>query len=167
MHAAIAQRGRRYNGSRKLACKFMRIRKPVASPRRPRACRPASLRHICRETPTYPTEIAIVPTAPPDVFDALAHPLRRRLLMELRTGARFASELAADMPVGRPAVAEHMQVLRRAGLVRVERRGRQRLHHLDPRPLTEIGGWLNLMLAHWAQRIEDLKNFEADEISSR
>ena len=96
-----------------------------------------------------------------DVFDALAHPLRRRLLMELRTGAKTASELAADMPVGRPAVAEHMQALRRAGLVKVERRGRRRVHHLDPRPLAEVGGWLNLMLAHWAKRIEDLQGFEA------
>lgn len=93
----------------------------------------------------------------PEVFDALAHPLRRRLLLELRTGARSASQLAADMPVGRPAVAEHMQVLRRAGLVKVERRGRERLHYLDPRPLVGVGDWLNLMLAHWARRVEDLR----------
>ena len=76
--------------------------------------------------------------------------------MELRTGARTASELAADMPVGRPAVSEHLAVLRRAGLVRVERRGRDRRHHLDPGPLAQVGGWLNLMLAHWARRVEDL-----------
>jgi DNA-binding transcriptional ArsR family regulator len=94
---------------------------------------------------------------PPDPFDALAHPVRRRLLMELRTGARSASELAADMPIGRAAVSEHLQVLRRAGLVQVERRGRERHHHFDPRPLAEVGGWLNLMLAHWARRIEDLE----------
>jgi DNA-binding transcriptional ArsR family regulator len=94
----------------------------------------------------------------PDAFEALAHPIRRRLLMELRTGPKSASDLAADMPIGRPAVAEHMQVLRLAGLVKVQRRGRRRMHHLDPRPLADIGGWLNLMLAHWAQRIEDLQN---------
>ncbi len=104
-----------------------------------------------------PTEADMTALAEPDVFDALAHPLRRRLLMELRTGARSASELAADMPVGRPAVSEHLQVLRRAGLVRVERRGRERFHHFDPRPLSDVGGWLNLMLAHWAQRMEDLE----------
>jgi len=97
-----------------------------------------------------------VPADAPDVFDALAHPIRRRLLMELRTGAKSASDLAADMPIGRPAVAEHMQVLRRAGLVKVERAGRLQMHHLDPRPLADVGGWLNLMLAHWAQRVEDL-----------
>ena len=92
-----------------------------------------------------------------DVFDALAHPLRRRLLMELRTGARSASELAADMPIGRPAVSEHLQVLRRAGLVAVERRGRERYHHFDPRPLAHVGGWLNVMLGHWARRVEEVE----------
>ena len=93
----------------------------------------------------------------PDVFDALAHPLRRRLLMELRTGARSASELAADMPVGRSAISEHLQVLRLAGLVLVEKRGRERYHYLDPRTLTDVGGWLNLMLAHWARRVEEIE----------
>lgn len=91
-----------------------------------------------------------------DAFAALAHPMRRRLLMELRTGARSASELAADMPIGRPAVAEHLQVLRLAGLVRIERRGRERHYHFDPRPLTDVGSWLNVMLAFWARRLEDI-----------
>ena len=101
----------------------------------------------------------------PDVFDALAHPLRRRLLLELRTGARTASQLSDDMPVGRPAVAEHMLMLRRAGLVKVERRGRERYHYLDPRPLAQVGDWLNLMLAHWARRVEDLRAVP-DDVSS-
>ena len=105
-------------------------------------------------------------TEDPDAFDALAHPLRRRLLMELRTGARSASELAAGMPVGRPAVSEHLQVLRRAGLVQVERRGRERYHHLDPRPLAEVGGWLNLMLAHWARRVEEIERLTSSRKSA-
>lgn len=96
------------------------------------------------------------PGGAPDVFAALASPVRRRLLMELRAGPRSASDLAADMPVARPAVSEHLALLREAGLVRVQKRGRERVYHLDPRPLTEVGTWLNAMLAFWNARLGDL-----------
>ena len=92
-----------------------------------------------------------------DVFAALGHPIRRRLLMELRAGPRAASELAADMPIGRTAVFEHLRVLRRAGLLRIEARGRERIYYFDPRPLSDVGSWLNVMLGFWARRIEDLE----------
>lgn len=93
----------------------------------------------------------------PDVFAALAHPVRRRLLMELRSGPRTASELAADMPVGRPAVSEHLAVLRLSGLAVAKRRGREQVYYLDPRRLTDVGAWLNSMLVNWARRVAELE----------
>ena len=84
--------------------------------------------------------------------------------MELRTGARTASELAADMPVGRPAISEHLQIMRLARLVKVEKRGRERYHYVDPRPLAEVGGWLNLMLAHWARRVEEIEAIPSSKL---
>ncbi len=92
-----------------------------------------------------------------DVFAALAHPARRQLLMALRAGARTASDLARGLPIGRPAVSEHLQILRAAKLVSAERRGRERVYHLDPRPLADVGTWLNAMLVHWTRRMEDLE----------
>ena len=100
---------------------------------------------------TFPT-----PRQPPDLFAALAHPARRHLLMALRGGPRTASQLTEGLDIGRPAVSEHLQLLRLAGLVRVHARGRQRLYHLDPRPLTEVGAWLNEVLAFWTRRLDDL-----------
>jgi DNA-binding transcriptional ArsR family regulator len=91
-----------------------------------------------------------------DVFAALGNPVRRQILMALRGGARTASELAVGQPIGRPAVSEHLQALRLAGLLVVEKRGRERLYHLDPRRLTEVGAWLNAMLASWTRRLDDL-----------
>jgi len=105
-------------------------------------------------------ETASEPPDAPDVFGALAHPVRRQLLMALRTGPRTASQLAAEMPIGRPAVSEHLQVLRLAGLVVSRPRGRERVYHLDPRPLTDVGAWLNAMLTYWTRRMEDLKAFD-------
>jgi DNA-binding transcriptional ArsR family regulator len=91
-----------------------------------------------------------------DVFSALANPIRREILVRLRRGPRIASELARGFEIGRPAVSEHLQVLRKARLVREEPRGRQRYYHLDPRPLSEIEAWLDTFDKYWKQRMTAL-----------
>jgi DNA-binding transcriptional ArsR family regulator len=88
-----------------------------------------------------------------DVFSALANPVRREILVRLQRGPRIASELARGFEIGRPAVSEHLQVLRRARLVREEPRGRERYYHLDPRPLSEIEVWLEAFNKYWKQRL--------------
>ena len=93
---------------------------------------------------------------PPDVFAALANPVRRQALMALRAGPLTASSLCEGMPIARSTVSEHLAILREAGLVRVRKRGRELVYHLDPRPLTEVGAWLNVMLAFWTRRLADL-----------
>ncbi len=98
----------------------------------------------------------VEPSGAPDVFSALANPVRRQLLMELRAGPKTASTLSGGMPIARSAISEHLALLRDVGLVRVQKRGRERLYHLDPRPLTEVGAWLNVMLAFWTLRLNDL-----------
>jgi DNA-binding transcriptional ArsR family regulator len=95
-------------------------------------------------------------SAEADVFAALASPVRRELLIALRGGPRTAGELCASLPGARSSVSEQLAVLRAAGLVRVRKQGRERRYHLDPRPLTEIGTWLNAMLAFWTRRLSDL-----------
>jgi DNA-binding transcriptional ArsR family regulator len=97
------------------------------------------------------------PTRPPDIFAALANPVRREMLIALSRGARIASDLCAGPAVARSTASEHLQALRAAGLVVVERRGRELYYRLDPRPLTEVGAWLNVMLASWTRRLDDLQ----------
>ena len=94
------------------------------------------------------------------MFDALANPARRQLLMALRAGPQTASSLSDGMPIARPAVSEHLALLRGVGLVRAVKRGRERVYYLDPRPLTEAGAWLNATLAFWTQRLADLNGLE-------
>ena len=91
-----------------------------------------------------------------DVFSALANPVRREILRRLRRGPRAASVLAHGFEIGRPAVSEHLQVLRKARLVREEPRGRERYYHLDPRPLSEVETWLNAFTRYWARRMAAL-----------
>ena len=62
------------------------------------------------------------------VLTALADPTRRKILESLRTTPRTVGELAAKHPVSRPAVSQHLRVLERARLVRVEPRGNQRIY---------------------------------------
>jgi DNA-binding transcriptional ArsR family regulator len=91
-----------------------------------------------------------------DVFAVLANPVRRRLLDRLREGPRSAGELAAEFSLGRPAISEHLAVLRAAGLVREEPRGRQRFYHLEAAGLAEVDDWLQPFAHYWTQRLRAL-----------
>lgn len=101
-----------------------------------------------------------------DVFSALANPIRREILMQLRQGPRAVTDLASGFSLGRPAISEHLQVLRKAHLVREEPRGRERYYHLDPRPLSEVDAWLDAFNRYWKQRLASLEAL-LDEESSK
>ncbi len=91
-----------------------------------------------------------------DVFSALANPVRREILLRLRRGPRAVTDLAQGFEIGRPAVSEHLQVLRKAHLIREEPRGRERYYHLDPRPLADVEKWLTAFTRYWKHRLEAL-----------
>jgi DNA-binding transcriptional ArsR family regulator len=90
------------------------------------------------------------------VFTAIANPVRRRLLELLADGPRTAGALAAQFELSRPAVSEHLGVLRRAALVREQPRGRERHYHLEAGPLAEVEAWLHPFERYWRQRLRDL-----------
>jgi len=106
------------------------------------------------------------------VFLALANPVRRRLLRLLADGPRTAGELAGQFALSRPAVAEHLQVLRRAELVRDVPSGRQRHYHLTAEPLEHVEDWLHPFERFWRQRLRTLaevaeERADADEQEDR
>jgi DNA-binding transcriptional ArsR family regulator len=65
-------------------------------------------------------------------FAALADPTRRAVFERLRGGPRPVGELARGLPVSRPAVSQHLRVLKEAGLVSERRDGTRRLYRIDP-----------------------------------
>jgi uncharacterized protein YndB with AHSA1/START domain/DNA-binding transcriptional ArsR family regulator len=91
-----------------------------------------------------------------DVFVALSNPVRRRLLEVLAQGPRSAGSLAGLFDLSRPAVAEHLQVLRRAGLVRDEAVGRHRHYHLTADPLADVSEWVHPFERFWRSRLRTL-----------
>lgn len=95
---------------------------------------------------------------PPDVFDALADPNRRRMLDVLAARETATpTELAAELPVTRQAVSKHLQALADAGLVEGERRGRETRYRLTPAPLAEAAGWIARVGGEWDERLAALR----------
>jgi DNA-binding transcriptional ArsR family regulator len=74
---------------------------------------------------------------------ALADPTRRRVFEELRRGPRSVGKIAARMPVSRPAVSQHLGVLKKAGLVVDRAEGTRRVYYIDPKGLAAIRIWLD------------------------
>ena len=74
---------------------------------------------------------------------ALADPTRRRVFEELRRGPRSVGKIAARLPVSRPAVSQHLRVLKKAGLVDDRAEGTRRIYHIDPKGLAAIRIWLD------------------------
>ncbi len=75
-------------------------------------------------------------------LDALGDPTRRRIVELLATGPRPVGTIAADLPVGRPAVSKHLKVLEGAGLVSHRSSGTRNLYALAPEGLVDLQRWL-------------------------
>ena len=85
---------------------------------------------------------------------ALADPTRRRVFEQLRAGPKSVGGIARDMPVSRPAVSQHLRVLKEAGLVRDEQDGARRVYSIDPRGLGPLRRWLDQF---WDQALDAFK----------
>lgn len=77
------------------------------------------------------------------VFSALYDPTRRAVLDRLRDGPRPVGEIARGLPVTRPAVSQHLKVLKEAGLVADRSEGTRRIYYIDPKGLGTIRAWLD------------------------
>src|SRR5213080_1694862 len=71
-------------------------------------------------------------------MSALGDPTRRAIFERLAAGLRAVSELAGELPVSRPAVSQHLKVLKDAGLVVDKRAGKQRIYQVDPNGLAAL-----------------------------
>jgi DNA-binding transcriptional ArsR family regulator len=84
------------------------------------------------------------------VLDALGDPTRRLVFDQLRDGPRSVAALAEGLPVSRPAVSQHLKILKEAGLVRDEARGARRIYRVDPDGLAALRSWLD---GFWEQAL--------------
>lgn len=77
------------------------------------------------------------------VFAALTDPTRRAVFERLRHGPRPVGEIARGLPVTRPAVSQHLKVLKEAGLVDDRSEGTRRIYQIDPKGLGAMRAWLD------------------------
>jgi DNA-binding transcriptional ArsR family regulator len=90
---------------------------------------------------------------------ALGDPTRRVIFERLAARPSAVGDLAHGLPVSRPAVSQHLKVLKEAGLVQEVSQGTRRIYSLDPRGIAAMRRWLD---AQWAAALDAFKNF-ADE----
>jgi DNA-binding transcriptional ArsR family regulator len=95
-----------------------------------------------------------------EVFKALADPTRRSLLDELfRQDGQTLSALQERLPMSRFGVMKHLKVLEEAGLITTRKRGREKLHFLNPVPIRRVyERWVSKYGEPWASALSELKD---------
>ncbi len=97
-------------------------------------------------------------------FTALADPTRRAIFERLADGPRAVGELAGELPISRPAVSQHLKVLKEAGLVIDTAAGNRRIYRLDPSGVGALRAYLD---GFWNQALTAFKATveKGDEVS--
>jgi DNA-binding transcriptional ArsR family regulator len=95
----------------------------------------------------------------PDALAALSDPTRRAVFQQLAVRPSSVGELAHGLPVSRPAVSQHLRVLKEAGLVRETAAGTRRIYRLDPSGIAAMRDWLDAL---WVSALDAFQSF-ADE----
>lgn len=94
------------------------------------------------------------------VFAALADPTRRALFERLAQRPQSVGALASGMPISRPAVSQHLKVLKEAGLVADDAHGTSRIYRIDPHGLGPIRRWLD---EQWERSFANFKALAEQE----
>jgi DNA-binding transcriptional ArsR family regulator len=93
-------------------------------------------------------------------LDALGDPTRRMVFMRLRGGARSVGEIARGMDVSRPAVSQHLKILKAARLVTDRAEGTRRLYAVDTRGIASVNKWLE---GFWDEALAAFKQVAEEE----
>ena len=94
--------------------------------------------------------------APLESLAALGDPTRRTIFERVAAKPSAVGELARGLPVSRPAVSQHLRVLKDAGLVRETAEGTRRIYRLDPRGIAAMRDWLD---SHWSSALDAFQDF--------
>ena len=95
---------------------------------------------------------------PEDVFSAIAEPRRRDVIAVLAGGQEHAvNQIVVRMRMAQPAVSKHLSALRKAGVVIMVKRGKQRMYSLNPEGLKPVHDWVKVFERYWTHQIDNIK----------
>lgn len=92
-----------------------------------------------------------------DVFQAIADPTRRTILLLLATQSMTAGVIASNFDTARPTVSKHLQILTECELLKQEQQGREIYYHLNAEKMKEIAGFLEPFRKFWDEKFNKLE----------
>lgn len=96
-------------------------------------------------------------------FAALADPTRRELLRRIGTGPRRVADLCEGFQMSQPAISKHLRVLREAGLVIHEPRGREHVYHLARRGFADVRAYVDSVSQMWDDALESFVRYTEEK----
>ena len=103
-----------------------------------------------------------------DVFNAIAEPRRRHLIEVLaRRGALAVGALVVAVGLPQPAVSKHLGVLRKVGVVSVDRNGRERVYRLNAQELKSVYDWAKSFERFWSHQLDRIKQRAEEKARAR
>ena len=93
-----------------------------------------------------------------DVFTALSDPTRRQIVETLATGEAAFGDLASRFDMSRPAVSQHLKVLKEAGIVVSRAEAQRRIYRLGDDALDELDDWMTKVRGYWNARLDRLED---------
>jgi DNA-binding transcriptional ArsR family regulator len=93
-----------------------------------------------------------------DVFQAIADPTRRAILLLVASQAMTAGAIASNFDTARPTVSKHLQILTECELLIQEQNGREMYYHFNPNKMKEIAEWLMPFAKLWDDRFNKLES---------
>ncbi|MCP1451783.1 ArsR/SmtB family transcription factor [Priestia megaterium] len=99
-----------------------------------------------------------------DIFQAIADPTRRKVLELLSEKELPISEITSHFSISRTAIVKHLHILSEADLVHGQKKGREKVYHLQPEALKEVQDWLSYYEQFWTNKLSILQHIvERDE----
>ena len=98
-----------------------------------------------------------------DAFVALADPTRRQIIRSLAAGEAAFGDIAEQFEISRPAVSQHLKVLREARLVAVRKDAQRRIYRIEASGFEEIDDWLDSVRQFWNGRLDQLERVLSEQ----